>query len=237
MDNITSIIFVHYAMNEPRSQLAKECFDSLYESVKHLPVEMIVVDNGGNLEDSKFFLEAVQNKRITHYIRNADNLWFGYARNEGLCISTGEFICIVDNDLKFEKGWLEECIGFLKQTKGLKLLATPLWVDRAHLQRKYYGEPVELDGELHPVNAFAGSNCFVMHREDFEKIGYFDDHYISGTKWCQRYSALGYSVIVPMKPKAEHLGVRKTKYVGYPKIREVEITKSYLNGIKQCLTS
>lgn len=235
MENVISIIFVHYGVNEARSRLGRESFESLYESVKHLPVEMIVVDNGGNLEDSKFFLEAVEHKKITHYVRNADNLWFGYARNQGLDLSTGEFICIVDNDLKYEMGWLEECVGFLEQTKGQKLFATPLWPDRAHLRPKFYKEPIMLDNELHPVNTFAGSNCWVMRREDWKQVGYFDNHYIAGTKWSQRYVRLGYAVIIPMKPKASHLGLRRTEYVGYSKKHDAAIIKSYLNNMKQCL--
>jgi len=233
MEGVTSIIFVHYGANEARDRLGKESFESLYESVKHLPVEMIVVDNGNG--DSQFFLDATDKGKITHYIRNTDNLWFGYARNQALDISTGEFICIVDNDLKYEKGWLEECLGFLKQTKGQKLFTTPLWVDRAHLKPKYYKNPIELNNEWHLVNTFAGSNCWVMHREDYEKIGGFENHYIAGTKWLQKSCKLGYAAIIPIKPKAEHIGLKYTEYAGYSKKQGVVITKKYINGQKECL--
>ncbi len=231
---VISIIFVHYGTNEARSHLARRSFKSLYESVKHLKVEMVVIDNGG-LDDSQFFLDQVREGKITHYIRNTSNLWFGYARNQGLDISTGQYIAIVDNDLEYIKGWLEDCVHNLNKTKGKKLMATSLEVDRAHIQPKFYRKPVDIDGILHPVNVFAGSNCWVMHREDYEKIGGFINHYIAGTKWCQKYSKMGYGMIIPRKIRALHIGVRYTPYVGYNKNKGVDIVKKYINGEEEIL--
>lgn len=230
-----SIIFVHYGVNKERSELAKKSFESLYKSVKHLPVEMIVIDNGGVIDNSEYFLKQVKRNKITYYIRNTDNLWFGHARNQGLDISTGQYICIVDDDLEYLGGWLDECIYNLQQTKGRMLMATPLEVDRAHLNPKYYKYPIDIEGVIHPINAFAGSNCWVMHREDYEVIGGFNNHYIAGTKWCQKYSRLGYAMIIPIKSKAIHLGLKYTPYVGYDKKTPVDIIKGYINGDKEIL--
>jgi len=114
MAETISIIFVHHSSNGARCKLARESFESLYESVKHLPVEMIVVDNGGDLEISNYFLKLANENKISHYIRNSNNLWFGYARNQGLKISTGNYICVADNDLTFLPGWLDECLDMFK---------------------------------------------------------------------------------------------------------------------------
>ena len=51
-EEYTSIIFLHHARNKNRSELGIKCFKQLYETVKHLPIELIVVDNGGSIEDS-----------------------------------------------------------------------------------------------------------------------------------------------------------------------------------------
>ena len=84
-----TFIFVHYAVNEARSELARKSIQSLIDTTKNVLGEIIVVDNGGSLEDSKYFLEKAEKKEIQHYIRNADNLWFGYARNQAVKISNG----------------------------------------------------------------------------------------------------------------------------------------------------
>jgi glycosyltransferase involved in cell wall biosynthesis len=197
---------------------------------------MIVVDNGGDLEISNYFLKLTDENKISHYIRNSNNLWFGYARNQGFDICTGDYIAVADNDIIFLPGWLEECIDFLKQTKGKKLFATPLKVDRAHYPTKYYRDPIQLNDGEHLVNTFAGSNCWVMHREDYEQIGGFDNHYIAGTRWCQKYSNMGYAVVIPLIPKALQGGLKKTEYAGYNKKAEINIFKKYINGEQRCLS-
>ena len=229
---VTTIIFVHYAPNDARSELGRRSFASLHESVKHLLVEMIVVDNGGSMEDSQFFLQQVEEGNITHYIRNTSNLWFGYARNQGLDMSTGEYICIVDNDLVYKEGWLEDCLNSIDKAPREKLMATPLAVDRAHIDERFYREPVEIDGKLHPTNSWAGSNCWVMKREHYEALKGFLNHTIAGTKWSRRASQAGYAYIIPMEPWVEHLGLRKTPYEGYSKYRDDKrlIIKEYING-------
>ena len=77
-DNYVSIIFVHWGQNEYRSQLARASLLSLIDTTTS-SCEIIVIDNGGNVEDSKWFVEQADKKNISLYIRNADNLHFGYA--------------------------------------------------------------------------------------------------------------------------------------------------------------
>lgn len=238
MENI-SIILVHYAMNPDRSELSHRSLESLIESSKHLSVELIVIDNGGSTEDSQKFLEKVENNEIQHYIRNSSNLWFGYARNQGLNISTGEYIAIVDNDMEYEKGWVEDCVKMLKATEGKKIMATPLEVDRAHRRDKYYREPIIIDGVEHLNNIFAGSNCWMMRRKDYENIGGFMNHTLAGTKWCRQYIKLGYSIVCAKSPLVNHLGTKGTPYKGYskhPKDKKL-IIKKYLNGEEEILNT
>ena len=74
-----------------------------------------------------------------------------------------------------------------------------------------------------------------MHREDYEKIGGFVNHYIAGTKWCQKYSSMGYAVVVPIIPKTLNNGLRKSEYFGYSKKEDKSIFKKYINGEEKCL--
>lgn len=229
---IASIIFTHYGNNEARRKLGRASVISLYESVKHLPVELIVVDNGGNLEDSIFFLKETDEGRITHYVRNSDNLFFSTARNQALAISTGENICIVDNDLIYEKGWLDRCLDILKKTKGQKLFTSPMNIIGMH--QKYTWE-INIEGEKYKVNPFVGSNCWVMRREDYEVIGNFENHYISGSNYCRHYNKLGYAVVaIPgnlVRDVAIRAGIMQTvKKMKIEKQEEFIIKKKLLNG-------
>src|SRR3989344_2037053 len=96
-----SVIFVTYGMNEARRTLARESIRSLIRSVNDSPTEIIIVDNGNNALDSHFFVDVCHDRQATYYIRNADNLHFGHARNQALAQATGDYIAIVDNDLEY----------------------------------------------------------------------------------------------------------------------------------------
>jgi glycosyltransferase involved in cell wall biosynthesis len=238
MEDIISIIFIHHARNKSRSELGMQCFKNLYETVKHLPVEMIVIDNGGSLEDSTFFLKEAEENRITYYIRNSSNLWFGHARNQGLAISQGKYICITDNDITFQNGWLEKCIDILKATIGQKHLVTPLRTDTQHRYPKYERDPVEVNGITYETNAMAGSSCWVMRKEDADAIGLFEEDVKAGTIWSRQISRRGYSVIVfPAPPYAGNLGTKDSCYSGYEgkKGKQPDIIKKLINGKEICL--
>jgi len=234
-----SVIFVHYAANKDRSELARKCLIRLEETLKNYPAELIVVDNGGNLEDSQFFLKEAEEKRITNYIRNADNLWFGYARNQGIDISQGEYICITDNDIEFLDGWIEECMSVL-ETVGGKHFITPLKCDNQHLHAKYYREPVRVGDVEYKTNSMAGSSCWIMPRKSFKEVGHFVNRMKSGTVWNRDSAKLGYSMILLPNRKAGNCGVRGTPYQGYSKgqrneqgdmiWRSVDIIKTLTNG-------
>ena len=227
MSKIISIIFIHYGMDENRIKLSKESYLSLYESCKDLPCELIVVDNGGSKEMTDFFMSEVSEKRITHYIRNADNVWFGQGRNQAIRISTGEYIVVMDNDLIYDKDWLKICINVLKRTKGQKLMVSPMPILICH--KKHTRQ--ELFEDKYLINWRVGSNCWLMHREDYNDIGEFIDHHFSGTKWTNRYAGMGYALVVIPGDLVKDMGaigyIKKSKL---QRCRKVVIKKSLTNG-------
>src|SRR3990167_8331850 len=102
---MVSIIYVHYAMNEFRSEKMRESIASLVTTAPH--TEIIVIDNGGNKQDSELLLNLNESGAIACYIRNRKNMHFGFARNQGLkiaSIASGEYIVISDNDILFKQG-------------------------------------------------------------------------------------------------------------------------------------
>lgn len=226
-----SLIFVHYGMTDARRSLAKQSIISLYDSVKHLPCEIIFVDNGGSLEDSKYYLELADKGIITHYIRNHSNVWFGRGRNQALSICEGEYIAVMDNDLIYTKGWLDKCLEALKLTKDERLMATPMPILRCH--KKYTRPEKEGDNE---VNVFAGSNCWVMTKEQFKGIGEFEDHHFAGTLWCRRYARKQYSVMVIPGELVLDEGDKHKETFGYVRHirqkdnKDVIIKKTLVNG-------
>ena len=219
-----SIISTHWSMNEQRSEVMRRCYQSLIETTKHLQVEIIVCDNGGSLEDSQYLLGLCNEKKIHHYIRNSENLYFGYGRNIGVHLSVGEYLVFTDNDIEYKQGWLEECISVLEQNPDRKILMTPLRTDREHRNHRHWMGEIEVNGKKYLLNMRAGSNSWVMRREDFFKIGLFRNHSIAGSLWNDVFVRCGYLMAtMEHEPKAHDIGFKK----GYNHKERVSIKKIF----------
>lgn len=223
---IISIIVTAWAMNQERSDLLRKSLSSLFETIKNLPVETIIIDNGGNLDDSKYLLELTEQGKINTYIRNHLNMHFGYARNQALNICNGDYIAIVDSDIEYKKGWLDMCLAVLDTYPDEKIYATPIY-NVAHWLPKFWSDKVlKVGDEYWRLNRRAGSNCFVVRRRDFEEIGDFLYHRVAGTKWTEEAYEKGYWAAVSPRILTEDMGFRK----GYAWHVAVPIKEVLSNG-------
>ena len=197
-----SVIIAHWAQDAERSETMRMSLTSLFQTAPN--AEIFIVDNGGSLLDSQWLLEQASSGFIACYIRNRNNMHFGYARNQALKLCEGEYIVIADNDILFQHGWLEECIAFLERNPG-KYIATPIAVDQMNTKDSRWNGSV--DGWR--LNYRAGSNCFVMRRSDWEEIGFFEAHRLAGSLFCNKFVKLGYCVAVMPKSRVVDMGFRK----------------------------
>ena len=229
-----SIISTHWGMHEQRSEVMRRCYQSLIETTKHLPVEIIVCDNGGSLEDSQYLLNLCNEKKIHHYVRNSENLYFGWGRNIGVHISSGEYLVFTDNDIEYRQGWLEECISVLVQNPDRKILMTPLRTDREHRNVRHWSGTIDANGKTYLVNMRAGSNSWVMRREDFFKIGWFRNHHIAGSKWNDSFVKAGYLMATMEKDSlATDAGFKR----GYNIRHHANIKKVFADGSELSINS
>ena len=84
-------------MDSLRSETMKLSIESLLQTTKQFPVEIIVVENKGRQDDSAFFIDLLNENKIHCYIKNSSNLSFGFGRNQGLASAKGNYIVIADN--------------------------------------------------------------------------------------------------------------------------------------------
>lgn len=203
-----SIIMVNHSSNKARSGFLKKSLVSLLSNTVY-PFEFILIDNGGVINDSEYLLSLTQAGKINTYIRNNRNMHFGYARNQGIQIANGDFLAIVDNDILYEKGWLEQCVSILEAYPNEKIYSTPLY-NVAHWAPKYWDKKTLKIGKVEwRLNRRAGSNCFVIRRNDLEKIGRFQCHRVGGTKWTEKAYAKGYWAAVTPRLMVLDMGFRK----------------------------
>ena len=224
--DFTSIIITHFGMNEIRSEILRKSLLSLFPTIRKLPCEVIVVDNGENYEDSQWLLTLAHNNQISTYVRNARNMHFGFARTQGLRLSNGAFIAVCDNDIKYHNGWLEACLRVLKAYPKKKIYATPIY-NVAHWLPKFWAKEVlSVKGEIYRLNSRAGSNCWVTRREDFEEIGEFLVHRVAGTKWTEEAIGKGFMAAVTPQILVDDMQFRE----GYNFKKAIPIKITLSNG-------
>lgn len=231
LDRYTSIVIASYIPDDNRdlrAKMLKTSIDSLLETTKNLPVEIIVVDNGDDVRISGFLQGLTMGGAIQTYIFNANNMHFGFARNQGLASANGNYICIADNDIYYEEGWLEACLEILESYPLRKIYATPLDYPTGVLDKKYHqGElPLRPGEEPYILSMRAGSNCFVARERDFYNIGKFKNHRIAGTKWTDEAVHKGYLAAVCPGKLAIDLGKRQ----GYNHREPLPIMRTLRNG-------
>jgi GT2 family glycosyltransferase len=167
-----------------------ECLDSI-DAQTLKPLEVIVVDNGST-DDSLQLLARMFSKVIV--VRLSSNRGFAAAVNEGIRISRGEFVFLLNNDTRLD----EDCIRLMVD----RLVASSEWSTVACKMVNYFdnslidgagdmltrsglmatrghGEPD--DGRFGKSDEVFGAcaGAALYRRSMFEEIGGFDEDFIS----------------------------------------------------------
>ena len=160
----------------------KQCIDSIYKNTD-VPFCLIIIDNG-SLEETRSFLQdlASIHNNIT-LITNKENLGYVKAVNQGLKISQGGYVCLLNNDIVVTKDWLKKMIDFSEKYPDTGLINCvenwdkkkpypPNLEEYARTFEKEKGHYIELD---HTTGA-----CLLIKRGVIEKIGYLDERFYMG---------------------------------------------------------
>lgn len=218
-----SIILCHFSNRdddnkESRSEMLKRSLESLWDNTK-FPAELIVIDNGGNPDDSDYLLQKTRKGLINTYVRNKENMYFGWAWNQGVKLATGDYLCLTCNDIVYEPKWLEKSIYPLIKCPDEKWVASPLMGKTKYDVGKY---------EVYRINLWAGSNCMIMTPKVFQEIGEYTTHHLAGSIWQRKLIKEGYRTIIPPKPLAIDIG----QYKGLNMRKQIKIQKTLLNNGK-----
>ncbi len=131
-------------VNWNRLPLLKACLASLTTG-QGAPFEVIVVDNGSS-DGSAEWISTTRFPFPVRLIRNASNLGFCAANNQGIAAADGSLIALLNNDAEASHGWLAHLArAFDEPSVGMAASKILVWEDPSIIDKA--GHLIWLDGQ------------------------------------------------------------------------------------------
>lgn len=199
------------------------CVDSIIGS-KLKQYEIVIVDNGSTDKTqeevrTKFHREI---KKI-RFVSLSRNYGPALARNKGVAVTLGKYVCFLDTDTEVAPNWAQEALRLLEKNPKVGALQCKLLLMKDKKTIDYLGEYLGSLGFMSPLVPYgekdngqydsvqrilaAKSAGMFMRKDVFEKIGGFDDDYfifMEETDLQWRCWLQGYEVVLCPKSVVYH---------------------------------
>lgn len=175
------VVMLAYNFNEELAGYT----ESAIHSVRQAPMgKLILIDNASEVR------AGMLRENADIYVRNKTNLGYPAAVNQGVSLSTTEFVAISNNDIRVPSNWVDVALEIFKD----------LTVGTVHYKMIGYDHPFELGNDTWIGGKERWCHCsfFVVRREAFQgydtnydKGGYddYDHNYrIRQKGWKQAYT-------------------------------------------------
>jgi len=210
-----------------------QCLASLSPETCRYPMESIVVDNASSDGSADAVAARHPNVRL---IRNTENLGFAKANNQGICVSTGRYLCLVNSDVKVLPDCITRLVNYCEQHQGVGMVGPRIIGGDGALQRSCRGFPtvwnmfcraLALDTLFSRQKLFTGyallhspqtalapadilTGCFwLVRREALEQVGGLDESFFmygEDMDWCKRFWDQGWHLVFVPEAEAIHYG-------------------------------
>lgn len=177
-----SVVIPHYN----RKEYLRDCLDSL-SAQTYRDFETIVVDDGSTDGSASFLKENYPWSRV---VRLAKNRGFCVAANEGIKVSQGEYIALLNNDARAEAHWLEHLLRALEEKPEVGFCASkicfmdsPALINSAGIGMSLRGFPYEIGFGMEDGPCFskprllfgACAGAAIYRKQMLEEVGLFDE--------------------------------------------------------------
>ncbi|WP_052953983.1 glycosyltransferase family 2 protein [Clostridium sp. C8] len=118
--DLISLVIINYNNKE----YLKRCLDSIY-SQTHNNLEIIFIDNQSSDNSFEYIKEEYSSKNIL-LIKNDVNNGYAGAANQGIKLSKGKYVMILNPDIIMEDDFIEKMYGFIESDEGIGALSGKL---------------------------------------------------------------------------------------------------------------
>jgi GT2 family glycosyltransferase len=174
-----------------RKNHLKRCLGSVFNN-NYRNFEIILVDNGST-DGSVQYIKSLKGK--VRSIFNKKNLGLIKATNQGVFNSNGDFILFLAHDNIIDKDMIKHMLELFKIDKNIGIITPKIFYQQDPNRIWFYGvkinfftskfyfinkDIVDKKGKIdYDLQVQSIHNCFMVKKEVFDKIGYFDKTYFS----------------------------------------------------------
>jgi GT2 family glycosyltransferase len=177
-------------VNRNTRELLRACLASLRENGEGLALEVIVVDNGS----SDGSVELVRDRfPESVLIRNEQNTGFAYPNNQGIAVSRGRYLMLLNSDTEVRPGALRRLVGFMDAHPEAGACGPRLLYPDGRLQRSVASFPtlwLHLCDMLLLDRLFPGSRIFSNMEEWFDHAATRPVEHLMGAALLVRREAI-----------------------------------------------
>jgi GT2 family glycosyltransferase len=132
-----SIVLVNHNARE----ITADCIQSIYDKTK-IPFEIILVDNNSSDGSTPYIKNKFPEVRL---LENKSNRGFAAANNQGINISTGEYIILLNNDTGLKNNALDKMVEYIDKNPKIGILTCKLFnADGITVQRNCRAFPTPI---------------------------------------------------------------------------------------------
>jgi len=206
------------------------CLSSLQKQSGNFELEIIVVDNNSNNET----IYKIEKFKISHLIRNQENLGFGKAINLGVKIASGEYLLLLNPDAELKEEALAKLLEKIKSDEKIAMVGGKFisrigeamvsfgnfpnfWTEFFQKTRLAKLFPIgryicptifskKLFNTFHQVDWVSGGFCLIR-KDIFERISGFDEKYflyLEDIDLAKKVKEQGYKIVFTPNALAIH---------------------------------
>jgi GT2 family glycosyltransferase len=210
-----------------------ECLESLREHCGKVCTEVVVVDNASTDGTPELVTEMFPEFKV---IRNPENYGFAKANNIGIAECSGDYVCLVNSDVKFLDDCISPMIRYLAQHHDVGMVGPKMLAADGHVRRSTMRFPTVWNSFCRALGVdslFKGSRFFggmmmsdfdhqttepvevlngwflAVRRSAIDRVGLLDPQFFmygEDVDWCYRFRQAGESIVFFADAGAIHYG-------------------------------